>query len=381
MRVAVLGDYPRDPSKIGGGAEAVVTYLVQGLRQIPDLDLHVVTLCDGLEQNATVQQDRLTIHYVPAAYRLANVTFFIRNKIRLLRMLRSVEPDLIHAQVAGTYAQVAFQTKRPAVLTLHGIRYREANLRQGFLNRVLRRHLMIFDERWGIKVANNIIAINPYILEEFAHIIRGRVYHVENPLADTFFDVQDETESNRVLFAGRIIPLKGILFLMQAIERLRHQIPNVQVYLAGRPLLDHGPSYPETVRAYVRDHNLEEHVHFLGQLDETALLQEYAHCAILVLPSRQETAPMVIAQAMAAGKAVVATRVGGIPYLVDHGRTGLLIEFGDVNGLVDAMASLLTDHARRACMGEQGRTEANQRFRTEIVAARTYEVYKQILGL
>ncbi len=381
MRVALLGDYPRDPSKIGGGAEAVVTYLVQGLRQVPDLDLHVVTLCDGLEQNTTVQQDGLTVHYVPAAYRLAGVTFFIRNKIRLLRALRSVEPDLIHAHIAGTYAQVAFQTKRPAVLTLHGVRYREANLKQGFLNHALRRHLITFDERRGIKVANNIIAINPYILEEFAHIIRGQVYHIENPLADTFFDVPDETEPNRVLFAGHIIPLKGILFLVQAIERLRHQIPNVQVRLAGRPLLDHGPSYPETVRTYVRDHNLEGHVHFLGQLDETALLQEYAHCAILVLPSRQETAPMVIVQAMAAGKAVVATRVGGIPHLVDHGRTGLLIKFGDVNDLVDAMASLLTDDARRTRMGEQGRIEANRRFRTEVVAAKTYQVYKQILGL
>lgn len=381
MKVVILGDYPKDPSNIGGGVEAVITYLVQGLRRIPDLDLHIVTLCTKLGQNTIVSRDGITVYYVPASYRLSSITFFILNKLRLLRVLNALEPDLIHAHIAGTYAQVAFQTKRPAVLTLHGIRYREARLRQGFLNRVLHRHLITFDERQGIQVANNIIAITPYIFQEFSPIIRGQVYYIENPVADTFFNVPDESEPNRVLYVGRITPIKGISFLLQAIERLRHQIPNIQLRLAGKPTFDQGPDYPEMINDYIHAHDLQSHVHFLGQIDETTLLQEYARCAVLVLPSRQETAPMVIAQAMAAGKAVVATRVGGIPYLVDHNRTGLLVELDDVNGMAEAIASLLTKDGKRSDMGKQARIDANRRFRPEIIAAQTYQVYRQILGL
>jgi glycosyltransferase involved in cell wall biosynthesis len=379
MRVAVLGPYPWDPVTLKGGVEAVIAYLVQGLSQFPDLDVHIITLCDGLEQSTTVDREGFTVHYVPAANRLANVTFFARSKLRLHRILNAVHPDLIHAHIAGAYAQVAFRSNLPAVLTLHGIRYREATLRQGFLNRVLRRHLVTLEEHRGVRAATNIIAISPYILEEFGHIIRGNVYHIENPIAEAFFDLPNVSEPNRLLFAGRIIPGKGILILLQAIEQLKYQIPDVQLRLAGGWLRDHSPTFPETVIGYIRDHDLQEHIHILGQLEEGTLLQEYARCAALVLPSLQETAPMVIAQAMAAGKAVVATRVGGTACLVDHGRTGLLVEPGDTDGLVNAMTSLLTDVSRLAHMGEQGRIEANRRFRTALIAAKTYEVYQQIL--
>ncbi len=381
MKVAILGPYPWDPSRLKGGVEAVIAYLVQGLSQFPGLDLHIVTLCDGLGQSETVDREGFTVHYVPAANRLANLTFFVRNKLRLHRMLHTVKPDLIHAHIAGVYAHVAFRSNLPAVLTLHGIRHREANLRQGFLNRVLRRHLITFDEYGGVRAATNIIAISPYILEEFGHLVRGNVHHIENPVAEAFFDLSDESEPNRILFAGRIIPGKGVLFLIQAIEQIKFHIPDVQLRLAGGWLRDPSPTFPETVMEYINKHHLEENIHILGQLDEQTLLQEYARCAMLVLPSLQETAPMVIAQAMAAGKPVVATRVGGIPYLVDHGRTGLLVETGDVEGLANTMVSLLTDEARLVYLGEQGRIEANRRFRTELVAAKTYEVYKQILEL
>lgn len=88
---------------------------------------------------------------------------------------------------------------------------------------------------------------------------------------------------------------------------------------------------------------------------------------------------MVIEQAMAAGKAVVATRVGGVPYLVSHGRTGLLVEHGDIAGLAEAIILLLTNDGLRARIGVQAKEEASRRFRAEVVARQTYDVYRKIL--
>lgn len=378
MKVVIMGDYPRDPSRIGGGVEAVIVYLVQGLRQFSDLDLHIVTLREDVGDGAVVQQDGTTVTYVPAAYRFANLTFFIRNKRRLRRVLRSIRPDLIHAHIAGTYSQVASRMDCPAVLTPHGIRYREANLKRGWLNQAVRYPLIRREERVGIKVARHIISISPYVEQEFASAIRGRVYPIENPISDAFFDLSSQERPYRLLFAGHISPRKGVYYLIQAMSMVCKQFPGVELHLAGKVVHEYDPTYFQTIQEAIRDQQLEDHVVFTGQLDEEDLLREYSECAVFVLPSRQETAPMVIEQAMAAGKAVVATRVGGVPYLVSQGQTGLLVEHGDVAGLAEAIASLLSDTALRVRMGAQAKEEASRRFRAEVVARQTYEVYRRL---
>jgi glycosyltransferase involved in cell wall biosynthesis len=379
MRLAILGDYPRQPDKIGGGVEAVISYLVQGLRQFPDLELHVVTLCEDVHRVEVVRRNGMTAHYVPADYRFANLTFFIRNKLRLRRALRAIQPDLIHAHIAGTYAHVAFGMGRPAVLTPHGIRYREAQIKRGWLNRMLRYPLTRYDEWVGIRVARHIISISPYVVQEFASAIRGQVYPIENPISDAFFHLTGQEIPTRLLFVGQISPRKGVYPLLQAMTRVRERLPQVKLHLAGKVVHEYDPTHFQTVQNYVRDHQLQDHVLFLGQLDEQTLLREYAQCAVFVLPSRQETAPMAIEQAMAAGKPVVATRVGGVPHLISHGQTGLLVEHGDVTGLAGAISRLLSDDALRARLGERAKQEASRRFRAEVVARKTYRVYRKIL--
>ncbi|UCC62437.1 MAG: glycosyltransferase family 4 protein, partial [Anaerolineae bacterium] len=230
-------------------------------------------------------------------------------------------------------------------------------------------------------VAQHIIAISPYIEQEFASVIQGQVYPIENPISDAFFDLTSQEKPYRLLFAGHVSPRKGVYHLIQALSRLRERFPQVELHLAGRIVHAYDPAYFQTMQGYIRDHELESHVLFTGHLDEEALLKEYSECAVFVLPSRQETAPMVIEQAMAAGKAVVPTRVGGVPHLISRGETGLWVEHGDVSSLTEAIAQLLSDEALRLRLGEQAKKEASGRFRADVVARQTYQVYRQILNV
>jgi glycosyltransferase involved in cell wall biosynthesis len=97
----------------------------------------------------------------------------------------------------------------------------------------------------------------------------------------------------------------------------------------------------------------------------------------VVLFSLQETAPMAVLEAMASGKAVVCSRVGGIPELVQDGRTGFLVESRDVDGLARRLVQVLQDRELALMMGDQGRRLAG-RFRGETVAARYRELYYQV---
>ncbi len=376
MKVAILGDYPVDPGRISGGVEAAISYLVDELRRFEGLDLHVVTLRENVRQRLARRSGNVTLHYLPAAYRLANVTFFVVNKVRLLRELHAIRPDLIHAHIAGTYAQVAYATGLPTILTPHGIRHRSEWPGDRWLDRLVRRPLTAREERASVRRAHHLIAISPYIQEEFGHLIRATVYPIENPIPVKFFELQNQEVPGRILYAGRVTDGKSVHHLVQALAYVRGRVPLVQLRVAGGA---NGDRCQQVIQDMATSMHLDGTVQWLGHLEENSLLREYRECALLVLPSRQETAPMVIQQAMAAGKAVVATRVGGIPYLVSHGETGLLVEHGDVAGLGKAIADLLSNDALRARLGEQAKKEATARFRAGAVAQQTYDVYRKVL--
>jgi glycosyltransferase involved in cell wall biosynthesis len=109
------------------------------------------------------------------------------------------------------------------------------------------------------------------------------------------------------------------------------------------------------------------------------MVTEYTRCAVLALPSKQETAPVVVAEAMAAGRPVVATRCCGMPHMVEHEASGLLVDDEDVSGLAGALLLVLGDDALRARMGQRGRMLAEARFRADLVAQQTRDVYLKIL--
>ena len=374
----MMGDYPRDPEHIGGGVESITLYLLKGLRQFSELELHMITLRSDVTEKVTLH-DGVTVHYIMPSHRLNAFTFGLYHQHLLRQKITALQPDLIHAHIAGMYPLAAAGTGIPFVLSLHGIRRNEMTFGRGWRNQLYRRWFITYQEWASIRLTKHVIATSPpYIRKEFGHIIRGRIYDIENPVKDHFFEIERCEQPNRVLYAGHLSVRKGIYELLQSINQARQQIPDLQLRLAGR--MDVDPAYAEQLHAYVQAHKLEDCVHFLGPLDEASLLEEYARCALLVLSSRQETAPMVIEQAMAARVPVVATRVGGVDYLVDHSRTGFVVELGDTQGLAQAIACLLTDAGLRARMGAAGRIEADRRFRAETVARQTRAVYDQILS-
>jgi len=118
---------------------------------------------------------------------------------------------------------------------------------------------------------------------------------------------------------------------------------------------------------------------FRGLLSHQQMLDAYAECSVMALTSLQETQPMAVIEAMAAGKPVVATRVGGVADLIADGRTGFVFESGDHGALVQRLESLLGDENLRHRIGRAAREAASARFRIGVVAAKYVDVYRGVL--
>lgn len=380
MRIAILGSYSLHDNRISGGPEAVVVQLADGLRRLPGLEVHVFTVSGRVVQDSVQQRDGVTVHTLRLR-RVPRWTLVRANARALAQAVRRSAPDIAHAHSAGTFADAALSSGAPAVITVHGVIRQEAQVFRRY-GLTWREQLSWRYEEWYerrcLARAADVIAISPYVAEFYRGMTGARMHLVENPVAGAYFELPDATQPATILCAARIIRRKNVLGLLQAFAELRGRWPEARLRLAGEEHSEAG--YAAQCRQFVAEQGLGEAVSFLGWLDEAAMQAEYSRCACLALPSWQETAPVAIEQAMAAGKVVVASDVGGVRHLLADGRAGLLVQPGDSAGLAAALESALYDHALCQRLGQTARDEAERRFRASIVAQQTAAVYAEIIG-
>ena len=378
MHIVLVGDYPREPNRIDGGVEAVVFYLAQALKHDRDVRVSVVTLERWGRGQHVAEYEGIVVHYLRKS-KLPTRLSLSDNIQRMRRQIVKLQPDLVHAHGTTEYAFAAAKSGAPWVLTLHGMRHQEAALLKGLVNRY-RTWLVKWDERSIVRRAPHVISISPHVRNIFGNYIRHQLYAIENPIADLFFEARlphgASPPADRILYVGRLNARKDIMNLLHAFTLVRQQRPDAHLLLAGDGNINGEPSpYYLELRRFVAENNLDAVVKFSGTLDDCALVKEYAACSVVVLSSRVETAPMAIAQAMAAGKPVVSTDAGGCRYLVEDGETGYIVPIADSRALADALVRVLDDEDAAAEMGERARLLAEQRFRASVVAAQTREVY------
>jgi glycosyltransferase involved in cell wall biosynthesis len=378
MRVVMLGQYPFDEQRIAGGPEAVMVPLVSRLARFADLEMHIVTCQPWQQERTTATAAGLPLHVLNRK-RFGRLTSHRREIEAMGRTLHRLAPDVVHAQGMGIYAAAAAAAPYPHVVTAHGIFFREAEFAAGLASR-MRRWMDSRFERYCISRVQNLISISPYVEQELVQNrgYRGRTFDIENPVQDVFFNVSDPGDDATILYAGRVIPRKGLLQLLAALVSVREEVPAVKLRIAGEA--ESAPDYVAACRQLIEQQRLKDAVTFLGSLTMEEMVAEHARCALLALPSKQETAPVVVAEAMAAGRAVVATRICGVPFMVEDGTSGLLVDDGDMDGLAAALVRLLADPAPRSQMGQRGRQIAQERFSAAMVARRTRDVYLELAG-
>jgi glycosyltransferase involved in cell wall biosynthesis len=354
--------------------EAVVLYLSQALQCFPDLKVSVVTLDHWGTGKHSTKHGQVAVHYVPMST-LPSRLSLVDNTLHLRDQIAELKPDVVHAHGTSEFAFAAAKSGSPWIRTLHGMRHQELALRPGWINRY-RAWMVEKDERSIVSKAKFVISISPHVQAVFGDRITNKVFTIENPIAEAFFQLPNRGRKGHILFAGRLIPRKDIITLVRAFADVKAKAPDATLWLAGEGNVAGEPSpYYLEVRRLVTETKLEGSIRFLGNLDDAALLQEYAACSALVLSSKVETAPMAIMQAMAAGKPVVSTDAGGARYLVEEGKTGFIVPIEDSKAMASALIRLLADEEMAEAMGCCAKAQAEQRFRASVVAAQTKAVY------
>lgn len=390
MRVGLLTrEYPPD---VYGGAGVHVEFLARELRTLTDLDVH----CWGESTDpAADARDRVFRHRAAAGLDSANDA--LRTFSVDLAMAAALEGrELVHSHT--WYANLAYHVAKllhgiPHVMTAHSLEplrpWKAEQLGGGYA-------LSSWAERTAVEAADGVIAVShgmrADILAAYPALDPDRVHVVHNgidthlyrpdPATDVLERIGLDPDRPFVLFVGRITRQKGVPHLLRAARALD---PDAQLVLcAGAP---DTPEIEREFRELVEElQRTRDGVHWIPEmLPRPEVVQLLTHAAVFVCPSVYEPLGIVNLEAMACGTAVVASAVGGIPEVVDDGRTGLLVPYDErhpaafESALTETLNRVLDDPESAAAMGVAGRERAVREFGWDQVALRTREVYRKLL--
>lgn len=379
LRVLLVGPYPYITGKVIGGVEAVVSTLAKALAMCPEIaQLTVLSFFNGSMPAKTEQiTDKLQVIHLPGQRKLALPTRSYFNYLQAKQLKNTLKPHLVHGQGIGPIGDLSIRLDKLPVVTAHGLVHVEARMAsKGTPTDRLRVWLAEGMVQRVLKHARVTISTSEYDALSLKSYIHCPHVTIANPVAPEFFIPADSPKGNTILFAGMLVRRKNIEGILHALVSVRQHVPEARLVVVG-PTPD--PIYQREIHEIVKTHHLEKAVIFRGLVENYELVRELAQSRCLVLFSQEETSPTIIAQAMAAGRAVVASKVGGIPELVMDGKNGFLVSSKDEQTLAKRLITLLESPELCKYMGDQGHAIALERFQPASVARQTIAAYRLAL--
>ena len=369
MRVALVSPYDLG---VPGGVQSHVANLAGALRTGGD-EVVIVAPGDGRGPFGGYAGTGGSLR-VPFNGSVAPIGAGVRSAARTRRYLAEIRPDVIHVHeplVPAVGLTAARSEVAPVVATFHAW---SSDVRAYRMARPLGRRVLdglaaslaVSDAAAGyhaaaLGVASDRFEVVPNGVEvaRFAQVPERRPTRGDGP----------ET----LLFVGRLEPRKGLATLIRAFVRLRAERPDVRLLVVGE-----GPERARCEQALPAP--ARGAVSFLGRVDDQALVEAYARADVYVSPALGgESFGIVLLEAMAAGRPVVASALPGYRSVVTPGRDGMLVPPGDADALARALGTLLDDPDRRSALVASGRVTAAAHD-WPVVAERVRAVYGRVLG-
>lgn len=297
---------------------------------------------------------------------------------KMVEVARTHRLQVLHVHYAIPFAAAAINARQVApelglkvITTLHGTDITVVGATPSFKPVV----------EWSINESDAVTAVSGFLAAETGSqlSLRRPIEVVPNFIDPDRHDAvipscipgKDSDRQMTLMHISNFRPLKRLGDVVRIFERVQRRI-DARLMLVGD-----GPDYGRT-RALVEELGLADRVHFVGVVDEVAPLLSAAD--LLLLPSETESFGLVALEAMASGVPVVASRVGGLPEVVEHGVTGYLAPVGDVEAMAELSLRILSDCGARKRFGEAARERAVRLFDWHAVVPRYEDIYLRVAG-
>lgn len=280
---------------------------------------------------------------------------------------RSLLRDLIFVRL------VTLLTSMPLIVFIHG-------WDQAVFEWVMCRKWAIWLVGGILKKANTLLVLS----QEFKHgLIRLGVHPDQIKVESTMFSGKelgsispvtlDQKDTWRLLFLSRVVIEKGIIELLDAVAELVRENRDLELLVAGD-----GPALGQA-KDHARNIGVEQSVHFIGYVRGEVKRLALSSSQLFVLPSYREGCPVSLLEAMACGLPVVATRVGGIPEVMEDNKNGILLDTVTSNSIASALRKLMDDRDLWRRVSDENQRSAWARFEANSAAQRILNIYRSLV--
>ena len=376
-----------------GGVGIYSVNLIKQLSKRKDVEIHVITPERGKDYNKQKVLDyfnnKIQIHNISKASDTFFYNFYFQNAVakNFGKLNQKYKFDLIHSANLVHMPDIWLKFRKlsiPSLVTVHTTIDSQSKVAGGyklktrigekapveFLSNLTYPYIKSLQNKY-IKETNNFIAVSKWIT---SFLPSQKNIQVINNGIDTkvFTPKKHKNEVPMVLFSGRLLAMKGVDGLIEAIKIVL-QNHKAKFIFAGTG----------NIEKYERKLNLEriskDNYEFLGYVPYEKINQLYAKSDIFVLPSYSESFPLTLLEAMSCECAIIASNVGGIPEIIENNKNGLLFNIGDYTELADKINFLIENEGKRRLMALNARKKVLKNFTSEKMANKAYRFYRRIL--
>ncbi len=385
MKILMVGKFPMDPRFFKEGTEGSVYGEARALVQRG----HEVVVLD-MPRSIIEQDYQETVDGVQV-YRFfceKETPKFQRKVVRhrIIPKLLSMSPDICHLHVKQHHSPLIIAALRlhkiKFLVEIHGLPRNEAKqafLKQRSITKFFSWMHECYREFVFVRQIRLVVTDTDYekaALEKYAisHPIDVSVIH--QGIHEDFYHQDYQPQPNTILAVGTIAPRKDQLMMLDVIDRVRKEIPDVKLAIVGA-LVD--LEYYKKLQVRIVSKKLSQHVTLHPDVHASELLKKYSRSRLFILSASEESQCVAMAEAMAVGLPVVSTKVGGIVHLISDGKNGYLCAHGDVKTMARQIVSLLRDDETCQRMSLQNRQDAEE-YRWDTLVDKYIALYDRILN-
>lgn len=349
-----------------------------------EIELHIITHCSFVEQTQTIIKDGIYFHVIkynfpytdrgfPWYLPLDKLTGYYSFKKSARKIINDIQPDILHVHgTEGGYFTPASKTNLPCIISIQGIISEYVKIEPSITG-----YLQILYEQSAIRKAKYFGCRTNF---DFDYVKRRNriaiIFDLPEAMNMVFFKHHWNRPSNlSLVFVGSINIPKGILDLIYAVVKLKNTFPSIQLKVIGSGT----KKYIKYLKMVIEKHNIKSNIFWLGNKSPNEIASELSKSSLFVLPTLLDNSPNCLAEAMAVGVPCVATKVGGIPTMIEDRNNGMLFEKHDIEGLVNIIQHLANDIELQDKLSVNARAKAFERNYPSNVVKKYVEVYKSLI--
>ncbi len=373
MKVIIGGPFPYKNQNIWGGVESVIQNVNNGFELFEKK--FSINVFSGSFEAKNDYEKTLNITYIRQPKFKIGSIFISKYPYLIKKILKKTDFDILNAHSID-FGYYGLNYRDNMLFTLHGITWEEKKF-LSYSGQIGWHYFYVKRLNHILKRIKYLVSINPYSRNLVEKKTNAQIFDICNPVPNHYFNIENKNSENRILYLGNISKRKNLYSLIKSLNYVKKEVKNFKLIVAGKM---GDINYFNMIKKYISKYNLNKNIEFIGKISEKRKLEEFSKMSFLLLPSLQETAPMVISESFASGKPVVASNICGIPYMLDDEKNGLLINPNDEKIIAEKIIYLFNNKQEIMEKGKSAKSYAKNYYSLKKVIKKYSAAYEEIYG-